>query len=106
MSKTQENEFETCLLKDDNENGLSDIVLLYQNKYQLWTLIKKFINNIMTDLYKINVKLSEGQQRNQQKLTEIMKKSVLLRYKHICNGGYVIKPDTKSRLEVLRHPLL
>jgi len=26
-----------------------------------------------------------------------------LRYKHVCPSGYVIKPNTKSRLEVMHH---
>ena len=33
-------------------------------------------------------------------------KKFLLRYKHIYTGGYVIKPNTKLRLQILHHPLL
>ena len=47
----------------------------------------------------------EEQLTNQNKLPTFYKRYVL-RYKHICNGRYVIKHDTKSRLEVLHHPLL
>ena len=28
----------------------------------------------------------------------------MLRYKHVCTGSYVIKADTKLRLEILHHP--